>query len=155
MSGIAMPDDDYDVKGVDVDAAKIDAAIEKGLAWLKGRQAGDGSWASDGAGHTGVFKMGYTALCTFALLKGGVKPNDPVINKAFAYLKEEKLELTYSVACYVLALEARYAPPPPKPVKKGSKKKRDSFGTSPYEEQMKKMKQSRRCHKPILQSVCV
>ncbi|MHC4662759.1 MAG: hypothetical protein ACYS8W_13845 [Planctomycetota bacterium] len=131
-------DDDSGFNGVEVDPDKVEAAIKKGVEWVKGKQAADGSWASDGAGHTNVFTMGYTALCTFALLKGEVGPNDPVIVKAFTYLKDAELKHTYSVACYVLALEARYAPPPPKPAKKGEKKKKDPYATVPYEEQMKR-----------------
>ncbi|TET34937.1 MAG: hypothetical protein E3J72_12440 [Planctomycetota bacterium] len=138
-SGAVFPgeDDDDSKDGVDVDPKRIDEAIDKAIAWVKGKQEADGSWSSDGLGHTKIFKMGYTALCTFALLKGGVKRNDPVINKAFAYLADAKLEQTYSVACYILALEARYAPPPPKPADK-TKKKKSKMSTTPYEEQVKR-----------------
>jgi hypothetical protein len=137
IAGTGFPDDDDDKDGVDVDPKRIDAAIDKAVAWVKGKQEADGSWSSDGAGHTSVFKMGYSALCTFALLKGGVKRNDPLINKAFAYLADAKLEQTYSVACYILALEARYAPAPPKPAAK-AKKKKSKMSTVPYEEQVKR-----------------
>ncbi len=135
--GAGLPGDD-DKDGVDVDPKRIDDAIDKAVAWLKSKQKDDGSWESDGSDHTKDFQMGYTALVTFALLKGGLKPNDPVINRAFASLEEQELKKTYDVSCYVLALEARYAPPLPKASEKDEKKKKKKSRTIPYEEQMQR-----------------
>ncbi|MHC4662758.1 MAG: prenyltransferase/squalene oxidase repeat-containing protein [Planctomycetota bacterium] len=135
-SDIAVPGDDDDkVKGVDVDPERIDAAIDKAVKWLRDRQEKNGSWITDGSDHTKDFNMGYTALITFALLKGGVGRNDPAVIRSFSWLEQQELVKTYDVSCYVLALEARYAPPLPKASEKDKKSK---SLTVPYEEQVRR-----------------
>ncbi len=93
------------------------AAIEKGVEWLKKQQAADGTWTFDKDKPLGVglqMKPGCTALCALALLKSGVKPDDPVIDKAFDYLCGLKgPDYVYSAGCILLALEARYHWEPP------------------------------------------
>lgn len=97
-----------------VDKQKLEAAIAKGLKYLRGLQQPDGNFAipTAPAGNLETtFKMGYTALATLTLLKCGTPPNDPSIEKAFRQLYALKLRRTYSVSLLILCIEARYAPP--------------------------------------------
>ncbi|MCW8140832.1 MAG: terpene cyclase/mutase family protein [Planctomycetota bacterium] len=92
-------------------------ALTKGVRWLAEQQQPDGSWAYENAPlQLSVYPMtqGVTALCAFALLKCGVEPADPVIEKAFAFIRAQELQHTYSVSCVLLAIEAKtnYEPPP-------------------------------------------
>ena len=97
-----------------IDRAKLEGSIDRGLTWLKGLQQPDGSFKlppvkTDTLETT--FKMGYTSLATLTLLKCGVPPGDPSIQKAFDYLYTLEMRRTYSVATLILCIEARYAPP--------------------------------------------
>ena len=71
--------------------AKIEASIKKGVEWLKAQQQADGSFTMEPrpfvcqGGYT--FPTGATALCLFALLKGGVPVNDPCIQKGFEFIR--------------------------------------------------------------------
>jgi hypothetical protein len=96
-------------------AKQRNAAIEKGIGYLKKTQATDGSWDyDDGPFHIGIhMKQGTTALCALALMKSGVAPDAPEINKAFEYILAQNLEHTYSVGCVLMALEARFNWEPP------------------------------------------
>jgi uncharacterized membrane protein YgcG len=96
-------------------ALKRNDAIEKGIAWLKARQASDGSWMyDDGPFHLTVpMRQGCTALCALALMKSGVAPDDAVINKAFDFINSVQIEHVYEAGCVLLALEARYNWEPP------------------------------------------
>ena len=93
-------------------AKQRDAAITKGVDWLKKAQASDGSWDyADGpfrnGGNIGHMKQGCTALCALALMKAGIAPDDPIINKAFDFIQSCQLERTYEAGCVLMALEAR------------------------------------------------
>lgn len=65
--------------------ARIDQAIDKGVAFLKKVQTkqGDFGWKM----QEGRFLVGQCALPAYALLEAGVSPDDPVIQKAAAYLR--------------------------------------------------------------------
>ncbi len=91
------------------------AAIDKGVAWLKKAQAGDGSWDDKFTPFTGMghMKQGTTALGALALLKSGVAPDDPCINRAFDFIAGCKLERAYEAGCVLMALEARFNWEPP------------------------------------------
>lgn len=99
----------------------IKQAIEKGVKWLKGQQAADGSWDYNDA----PFKLGIhmtegsTCLALFALLKAGVNPNEGCITKGFAYVRGKPFQHVYTVSCLILALEALYTWKKPEPVKAG------------------------------------
>src|SRR5581483_5660213 len=97
------------------------SAIDKGTAWLKKSQAGDGSWdyneqpfsiqTEKGAIH---MRQGTTALSAYALLKAGTAPDAPEIKKAFDYIRNCTIEHVYSAGCVLLAIEARYNWEPPR-----------------------------------------
>lgn len=61
---------------------KIDAAIDRGVAWLLDQQQRDGSWF----GHSKPFTGGQTALSAYTLLKAGVPVTHPGIKRALAHL---------------------------------------------------------------------
>ena len=52
------------------------------------------------------YPMGRLALPLAALLRSGLEPASPLVNDAFAFLDKQPLEETYSVACYLMALDA-------------------------------------------------
>jgi hypothetical protein len=85
----------------------VNEAIADGAAWLLSRQKEDGSWDHPA---NAKYPMGPTALCTLALLKAGVAPDDDAIERAFAYMRKLPLAKTYSVSILLMALDARYAP---------------------------------------------
>lgn len=130
----AAPDDAGFADDAKVDKAKRKAAIEKGVQYLKGKQGADGSWTPDGAPQTSHYQEGYTALSIFALLKCGVKRNDPVILKGMKYIKEQPFKSVYSVSCLILALDSFYTPQldPEDPDDK------EKLSTEPYEKIVKK-----------------
>jgi len=67
---------------------RVNNSIERGKRWLLNSQRPSGMW--DGHG------MGQTALVTLALLKAGVKPDAPAIQKAFAQMRAWKPSHTYT-----------------------------------------------------------
>jgi hypothetical protein len=103
-----------------LDPDKVKAAIAKGVEWLKARQAQDGTFpveekggGKDPIGHGEASNPeGTTALALLTLLKCGVKPDDPAINKGFDWLMQQEPRRTYSVAITILAIEARFQPTP-------------------------------------------
>jgi hypothetical protein len=97
---------------------RVGKAIDAGVAWLKGRAGAKGSFGplDPGPSYTGEsesyrYPAGPTALALYALLKCGVPPSDPVIAKAFAWLREreETPTTSYEISVLLLALEARAA----------------------------------------------
>lgn len=87
---------------------EVNAAVEKGVAWLRSKQQADGSFACKWVGQQ--YKSGETALALLTLLKGGVEPGDPAIDRGFDWLLAQPMQKTYEVSVAILALEARYTP---------------------------------------------
>lgn len=87
---------------------EVNAAVEKGVAWVRSKQQPDGSFACKWVGQS--YKSGETALALLTLLKGGVEPGDPAIDRGFDWLLAQPLQKTYEVSVAILALEARYTP---------------------------------------------
>lgn len=86
---------------------RVNAAIDKGIGWLRGQQARDGSFPSS---YNRAYPMGPTALAVLTLLKGGVPPTEPGLRRAIAYLRKLPMQKTYSVGILLMALDAYYAP---------------------------------------------
>lgn len=66
--------------GKGIDRARVDQARQQAIEFLRTTQADDGSWTSSMA-------PGISGLVTTGLLKGGVEPSDPMIEKALQHLK--------------------------------------------------------------------
>ena len=65
------------------EAPKADALTDKAVAFLKGRQEGNGGWS------TARHEPGITALAITALLRSGrVSKNEPSVSKALGYLEQ-------------------------------------------------------------------
>jgi len=80
----------------------IDRAIDQGVGFLLATQQRDGSWGD----HSERFDGGQTALSLFALLKSGVRPDHPAIERGFLHLAGSEPEMAYSVSCQLLAYRA-------------------------------------------------
>ena len=80
---------------------KVDATVQKGVAFLKARQRPDGRWDAVG-GHP----IGSTALPGLTLLEAGVPPGDPVLVKAAAAIRSGATSLreTYDLSLAILFL---------------------------------------------------
>ncbi len=96
-----------DIGSIDL-GPKVREAIDKGVAFLKTKQDKDGGWDE---GTKESYPGGPTSLILLALLKAGTSPKDPVIEKGFAYLRQQKLDRTYSVGLALMAIEAKYISP--------------------------------------------
>lgn len=64
---------------VGADPAKLKAARARAIEFLRTTQAADGTWTTPQA-------VGLTGLVTAAALRGGARPDDPMIQKALAFL---------------------------------------------------------------------
>lgn len=92
----------------ELDKDKVEAAIKKGVAFIKSKQNADGSFQG---GYGAQYPVGPTAMATLTLIKAG-HGRDPAVQKAFAYLEKTPLTMTYGTGLLLMALEARYAPTP-------------------------------------------
>lgn len=81
----------------DVDAAKVNRAIDRGITYLRKSQNERGDW-DEYPGHV----CGLSSLCTLALLNAGVSRDDPAIKRAMNYLRATVADDTYSVALQTL-----------------------------------------------------
>lgn len=81
--------------------ASIAEAINKGVRRLLRTQLRDGSWP----GHQN-YGPGETALNVYALLKSGVSPEHPALQRAFTWLEWNDPVQTYSASTVLLALGA-------------------------------------------------
>jgi hypothetical protein len=80
---------------------RIDATIDRGVAYLLSQQAVDGTW-QDGYRKNG-YLQGETAFPTLTLLRCGVAPDSPAIAKAFDWILKQPFQANYDVALAVLA----------------------------------------------------
>jgi hypothetical protein len=81
--------------------AKVDKAIDKGVAYLKRTQTKEGDWPRQ---WPKGYLMGQCALPAYALLEAGVAPDDPVIQKAADFLRPKalKTDRTYELSLAIL-----------------------------------------------------
>ena len=80
---------------------EIDKAIGAGVESLLNSQVRDGSW-----GVHGDQLGGLAGLCAYALLKSGVSPDHPSLERAFAFLDGVTPDKTYAIGCMLLAYGA-------------------------------------------------
>ena len=83
---------------------RVNESIDKGVRFLLTTQRADGTWG--GGRHTD----GVTALAALALLKAGVKRDDPAMVRAFERLAAYRFDHVYTVSVLLMALEARWFP---------------------------------------------
>jgi hypothetical protein len=83
-----------------VDQVRIDAAIAKGVQYLKDQQQADGTWA-------GGPRIGYAALAGLTLLECKVPANDPHVVKAAHFVRNNiaTLDATYELSLAILFLD--------------------------------------------------
>lgn len=79
----------------------IDKAIDHGVSYLLDRQMIDGSWG----GHNN-YPGGITPVVLYALLKCGLSPDHPTIQRGFLAMRSINVNRTYSAGFYLLALAA-------------------------------------------------
>jgi hypothetical protein len=77
----------------------VDQAIDRGVEYLLDRQLIDGSWP----GHP-EYGQGETAYCVYTLLKCGLPPGHPAVQRGLAFVRARPTGYTYSLSCEVLAL---------------------------------------------------
>jgi hypothetical protein len=83
---------------------RVNAAIDKGVKYLRGSQRDKGHWQGGPA-------VGVTALAALTLLECGVKPDAPEVQKAVAFLRSEAAGTsddqtgTYQVSAAILLLD--------------------------------------------------
>ena len=83
--------------------ARVDRAIDEGVAYLKRSQGKQGSWAGQWEAHT----VGYAALPGLTLLECGLPADDPVIRRAAELVRRDapRLDFTYEIALSILFLD--------------------------------------------------
>jgi hypothetical protein len=89
---------------------RVDACVDRGVTWLKGKQREDGSWGPFSDGWGNKFEPGLTALSLLALLNSGVSKHDKAIEKGFDFIYAHHPRHTYEVAFTLMAMEMRAAP---------------------------------------------
>jgi hypothetical protein len=73
--------------------AKVDKAVEKAVAYLKRAQTKEGNWPTKWKDR---FLVGECALPAYALLEAGVPADDPVIQKAAAFIRPKVADTNYT-----------------------------------------------------------
>jgi hypothetical protein len=81
----------------------VNAAIDRGIEFLRLHQMVDGSWP----GFEG-FGPGLTAYAAYGLVKSGVPSSDPAVRRALAYVEAGEAGHTYSLSCTIQAMLACY-----------------------------------------------
>ncbi len=85
---------------------KIDAAIDRGVAWLLDQQQRDGSWF----GHAQPFGGGQTALSAYTLMKAGLAPTHPAVRRALAHLTTVQPTKVYAAGSMLMAMAESHDP---------------------------------------------
>ena len=85
--------------------AKVNVSIDSAINYLKLAQHRDGSWRGHHSGGH-AHRNGLTSLCAYALVKSGVKEDDPCIIRALNWLSQAPCKTTYSASCLLMLLAA-------------------------------------------------
>ena len=90
---------------------KVDAAIRRGVDFLKAKQEANGGWNDE------YHPAGLTALPALTLVECGVSSEDPQIDKSFLQVRKSSaiLQSTYEIALVILFLD-RLGNPDDKPL---------------------------------------
>jgi hypothetical protein len=83
---------------------QVKNSIDRGVAYLRRNQSTRGDWEKGGIIGIGVITGGQTCLAALALLNAGVKPDDPVIQRAMNYIRQIPQNGTYVVALQTMVL---------------------------------------------------
>jgi hypothetical protein len=83
-----------------------ESAVKAGVGYLSQQQQMDGSWKVEPA----QFKDGVSALCSIALLNGGVTADDDRMKRALQWLRQQNPQGTYSLALQTVAFSQARAP---------------------------------------------
>jgi hypothetical protein len=89
-------------------ASEVNQAIDRGIQRILAWQSADGSFG--GATHATGYPLGQSALAVYALLKSGLPADDPAVERALRFLESQPTDKVYSVALWILALDALRAP---------------------------------------------
>jgi len=87
----------------------VNAAVDRGIAYLKAQQKPNGSWGPYGASN-GQYKVGPTAIALLALLVSGVNKHESFIMRGFDWMLYNPPEMTYEIGLAMMALEHKAAP---------------------------------------------
>lgn len=80
---------------------KIDAAIDRGVAWILAQQQRDGSW-----GSFPEYRGGATALTAYTLVKCGLPVTHSAVRRATLFLGTVDPQETYTLGCMLMFLHA-------------------------------------------------
>lgn len=80
---------------------EVNAAIDRGVRWLRARQNRDGSFTGS---HAANYRAGETALCAYAIAQAGGREDDRVMGPALEYLRAHPPVKTYSAGVTMLLL---------------------------------------------------
>jgi len=90
--------------------AQVNASVDRGVAWLLGKQQDNGSWGNFSDGWSLKYESGLTALSLLALMNSGVSKYKKEVEKGFDYLLARRPQQTYEIAFCLMALEMKAAP---------------------------------------------
>jgi hypothetical protein len=82
---------------------RVKDAIDKGIGFLREKEAGTGDWDHVDKGSV-AYPGGWTCLATLALLNAGVKPSDPMIQRSLRFIRNVQSEQTYVVSLQTMVL---------------------------------------------------
>jgi hypothetical protein len=87
---------------------RVNESLDKAVQYLRQQEGGAGNWERFKLTNVLGYDGGYTALATLALLNSGIKADDPLIERALKFIRNQENSKTYVVALCTMAMsEAR------------------------------------------------